>query len=105
VGFQYAAAAFDGLSRDDFVAAMRAEGVAFDSGFRALHLIHSDRRFRKVGALPVAADADARVATLHHPVLLGDADDVAQIVEALDKVQRSATMIRERLASSAQTTQ
>jgi perosamine synthetase len=96
LGFQYDAELFDGLSRDDFVTAMRAEGIAMDAGFRALHAIHSSRRYRKIGDLPIASDADQRVVVLHHPVLLGGAGDVDQIIAALDKVAQSATMIRER---------
>ena len=37
VGFRYDASAF-GVSRERFVAALRAEGIAFDEGFRALHV-------------------------------------------------------------------
>ncbi len=48
VGFRYDAKAF-GLSRDLFVKAMRAEGIAFDAGFRALHSGRSASRFR-IGA-------------------------------------------------------
>lgn len=90
LGFQYDPAAFDGLSRDDFAAAMRAEGIALDPGFRALHLIHGKRRFRTVGKLPVATDADARVLTLHHPVLLEDAAAMRQIADAVAKIRSFA---------------
>jgi dTDP-4-amino-4,6-dideoxygalactose transaminase len=90
LGFQYDPAAFAGLSRDDFAAAMRAEGIALDPGFRALHLIHGKRRFRSVGELPVATDADARVLTLHHPVLLEDAAAMRQIADAVAKIRAFA---------------
>jgi len=100
LGFQYDGESFDGLSRDGFVAAIRAEGIAMDAGFRALHAIHSSRRYRKMGDLPIATDADQRVVVLHHPVLSGSAGDVDQIVVALDKVAQSATMIRERAAGN-----
>ncbi|MGH7202646.1 MAG: DegT/DnrJ/EryC1/StrS family aminotransferase, partial [Planctomycetaceae bacterium] len=45
-GLKYDAAAFDSLPRAAFAAAMRAEGVALDPGFRGLHRIHARRRFR-----------------------------------------------------------
>jgi dTDP-4-amino-4,6-dideoxygalactose transaminase len=90
LGFQYDPAAFAGLSRDDFACAMRAEGIALDPGFRALHLIHAKRRFRAVGKLPVATDADARVLTLHHPVLLEDAAAMRQIADAVAKIRTFA---------------
>jgi len=92
LGFQYDPAHFHGLSRDDFSAAMRAEGIAFDAGFRALDRIHSARRYRKTDSLSNAHAADERSLILHHPVLLGEANDVKQIVEALDKTHQYATM-------------
>ncbi|HUG91933.1 MAG TPA: DegT/DnrJ/EryC1/StrS family aminotransferase [Planctomycetaceae bacterium] len=95
LGLQYDPAAFDGLPRDTFAAAMRAEGVALDTGFRSLHAIHSRRRFRAVGELTHAAEADRRVLTLHHPVLLGSEEDLRQVIAALDKVRSFATMIGE----------
>jgi dTDP-4-amino-4,6-dideoxygalactose transaminase len=100
LGLQYDAAAFNGLARDAFAAAMRAEGIAIDAGFRALHAIHSRRRFRVAGELPNAEDADRRVLTLHHPVLLGGEDDVRQFVTAVEKVRTFAAEIRERTVDS-----
>jgi len=93
LGFQYDPQAFDGLSRDQFAEAMRAEGIAVDPGFRSLHTIHSQRRFRQVGDLSVATRADERVLTLHHPVLLGEPDQIEQIVTAIEKVRRHASQI------------
>ena len=44
VGFRYRAEEFGGLSRDLVrQVALRAEGIAFDAGFRGLHLIHASR--------------------------------------------------------------
>jgi perosamine synthetase len=100
LGFQYDAAAFAGLPRDVFAQAMRAEGIAVDPGFRSLHAIHSPRRFRKSGELPQATQADQAVLTLHHPILQGREADVAAIVQALDKIRRSANLLLERYASS-----
>ncbi len=102
-GLQYEPALFDGLSRDDFAAAMRAEGIAIDPGFRALHTTHSRRRYRSVGELTNAADADQHVLVLHHPVLLGEQADMDQIIAALDKVRRHATMIREQTQATGRT--
>jgi dTDP-4-amino-4,6-dideoxygalactose transaminase len=88
VGFRYDAAGFSGLSRDAFAAAVRAEGIALDSGLRALHKTHSSRRFRPAGDLPNATQADEGVLTLHHPVLLGTDVELQQIATAIAKVQR-----------------
>ncbi|MBI3862128.1 MAG: aminotransferase class V-fold PLP-dependent enzyme [Planctomycetia bacterium] len=90
VGFQYDPAAFGGLSRDTFAAAVRAEGIALDPGFRALHTTHSSRRFRAAGDLPNATFADERVLTLHHPVLLGSETDLHEIAAAVEKIRRHA---------------
>lgn len=90
VGFQYDAEQFRGLSRDRFSAAMRAEGIAMDGGFRALHKVHSPRRYRTAGELPEADRADAGILTLHHPVLLGTQADWQQIVDTVARLHAAA---------------
>lgn len=95
LGLQYDSAAFAGLSRDGFAAAVRAEGIALDAGFRALHATHSEKRFRRVDGLPNATRADAGVLTLHHPVLLGTEQDLTQVVAAIERVSRYAAEIRD----------
>lgn len=90
VGLRYDPVAFGGLSRDRFAEALRAEGIAADPAFRALHLAHARSRFRAVGELPVATAVDAAALTLHHPVLLGDDVDIRQIAEALLKIRDAA---------------
>jgi perosamine synthetase len=87
LGLVYDAAAF-GLSRDLFVKAVRAEGVALDAGFRALHVGRSPSRFRAGGALPSAARAHEACVLLHHPVLGLSQADAAQVAEAVAKVYR-----------------
>lgn len=87
LGFQYDPAAF-GLSRALFVKAMRAEGIAFDAGFKALHTGRSPSRFRAAGDLAHAAAAGARCVLLHHPVLSLAPADVQQVADAVAKVYR-----------------
>jgi dTDP-4-amino-4,6-dideoxygalactose transaminase len=82
LGFWFDAAQF-GCSREDFAGAMRAKGIAFDSGFRALHRTHARGRFRAVNDLPHATRADEAIVTLHHPVLLGTAADMQTIRDAI----------------------
>jgi dTDP-4-amino-4,6-dideoxygalactose transaminase len=89
VGFQYDAGRF-GLPRSVFTAALRAEGVAMDDGFRGLHVGRSPRRFRAAGPLPEADRAHAGAVVLHHPVLLGDDADLEQVAAAVRKVHRFA---------------
>lgn len=100
IGFRYAPDAFAGLSRDLFAEAMRAEGIAFDPGFRGLHLIHASRRFRAAGQLTQATLADAQIVTLHHPVLLEGDSAINEIVTAVDKIRQFATEIRETIPSA-----
>jgi len=85
LGFRYDADAF-GLPRERFVAALRAEGIAFDEGFRALHVGRSASRFRRAGELTEADRAHCGVVVLHHPVLLGTATDLDEVVRAVRKV-------------------
>lgn len=85
VGFCYDAAAV-GLSREVFVSALRAEGIAFDVGFNALHIGRSPSRYRAGGELVNAAAAHRGCVVLHHPVLSGSVDDVQQVVEAVERV-------------------
>jgi dTDP-4-amino-4,6-dideoxygalactose transaminase len=90
VGFEYQSGRLGGLSRETFCRAMRAEGVAFSPGFRALHRIHAGRRFRSAGALPAADRADDAIVVLHHPVLLEDQSRITEIADAAAKVRRFA---------------
>ena len=87
LGFQYDPAAF-GLARELFVKALRAEGIAFDVGFKAIHVGRSPSRFRAAGELTHATHAHERCVILHHPVLSGVTADVQQVAEAVAKVYR-----------------
>ncbi|MDA1016726.1 MAG: aminotransferase class V-fold PLP-dependent enzyme, partial [Planctomycetota bacterium] len=86
LGLMYDPAAFSGLPRERFVDAIQAEGIAMSAGFRALHRIHSKRRFRQVGDLPFANDTDERIITLHHPILGGDDTDLTSIANAVERI-------------------
>lgn len=93
LGFFFDADAF-GLSRDLFVKALRAEGVAFDPGFRALHVGRAPGRYRAPAPLPHAEIAGRSVVALHHPVLsLGEAE-VDQVAVAVRKAYRNAARMK-----------
>ncbi len=92
LGFQFDAMAF-GLSRAILVKAMRAEGIALAEGFPAAHVGRSPRRFRRGGDLAEAERAHGGALVLHHPVLLGESEDVAQVVRAWWKVHRHAALL------------
>jgi dTDP-4-amino-4,6-dideoxygalactose transaminase len=85
IGWQYDATAF-GLSRERFVAAVRAEGIALDEGFRALHVGRSGSRFRAARTLDEAERAHRGAIVLHHPVLLGNEAGVNEVAWAIRKV-------------------
>jgi len=93
LGFQYDEAAF-GLSRERFVAAVRAEGMAVDPGFRAVHVGRAPGRFRRAGELKNAERAHAGCVTLHHPVLLGTAADIADVARAVRKTYLNVECLR-----------
>jgi dTDP-4-amino-4,6-dideoxygalactose transaminase len=95
LGFRYDPAAFD-LPRDLFVRALRAEGIAFDAGFDALHVGRSPSRFRAVGDLPNATAAHEHCVVLHHPVLGLSLADVRQVADAVAKLYRCRDMFGER---------
>ena len=86
LGLKYDPAAFGGLTRDRFAAALRAEGIAIDPGLRGLHRIHARSRFRAAGPFPHADAADAGILTLHHPVLLEGGDALTEMLVAIDRV-------------------
>lgn len=94
VGFQYEQQE-GGLTRRQWVSAMRAEGVAFDVGFEALHRCHSRRRFQQHGALDNAERAHESVVCLHHPVLLCDDQELQLINEAIMKIYYATPQIRD----------
>jgi dTDP-4-amino-4,6-dideoxygalactose transaminase len=93
VGIQFDAERF-GLGRERFLAAVRAEGVALDEGFRALHFGRSPSRWRAAGPLPQAEQAHRGAVVLHHPILLGSDDDVRQVAATVAKIHAHAEQLR-----------
>jgi perosamine synthetase len=89
VGFQLDAARF-GLSRERYVQAMRAEGVAMDEGFRALQAGRSPSRFRRAGTLHESERAHIGSVVLHHPVLLEPEWAVHEVIHASHKIYVNA---------------
>jgi dTDP-4-amino-4,6-dideoxygalactose transaminase len=101
VGFQFDGAAF-GLGRERFVTALRAEGIAFDEGFRGLHAGRSPSRFRRGGDLAEADRAHHGTVVLHHPVLLEGEGAIEEVITAVRKIHTHARRLAlpvERTAS------
>lgn len=92
VGFRYDSDDFGGLSRDLFVEALVAEGIAMGPGFRSNHLIHASRRFRAADELVQASLADEAMLGLFHPALL-DSTAVDEVITAIHKVREWAPAI------------
>ena len=90
LGLQLQPGAINGLDRDRLVAAMRAEGIALDTGFAPLHGIHARSRFRVAGTPEHADRFAARLLTLHHPILLENDEALDQIPSALERIERCA---------------
>ncbi|MEZ6055264.1 MAG: DegT/DnrJ/EryC1/StrS family aminotransferase [Planctomycetaceae bacterium] len=95
VGLFYDPTHFEGLPKERFAAAMRAEGFALDPGFDLLHQIHARRRYRlpHADALPVAESRISNVLTLHHPVLSAPMDELSLFVSAVRKLQQNAGLL------------
>ena len=92
LGFQLDASRF-GLSRQRLVEALRAEGIAVDEGFRALHVGRSPHRFRQSEELTEAERAHGGAIVLHHPVLLGPQSDLEEVIFAIQKVYANAALL------------
>jgi 3-amino-5-hydroxybenzoate synthase len=101
--FRYDRSAFDGLSRETFVDALIAEGVPAFVAYKAIHQTPVFRnrafapRWRPDDPLlpdysqvscPVSEDIADNVVWLHHRVLLGDEQDIVELVEAIRKIKR-----------------
>ena len=74
-----------GPSRDAFIAAIQAEGVAIDVGFRGFAR-RGASRCRRVGDLAHTSRAAAQTVLLHHPVLLSSDSDLELVATAIRKV-------------------
>jgi perosamine synthetase len=74
-------------SLDIFLAALQAEGVAVDRGFRGF-VRRPASRCRKIGELPHSKRASERTTVLHHPILLQGTQAAQQILTAIEKVSR-----------------
>jgi dTDP-4-amino-4,6-dideoxygalactose transaminase len=85
VGLRFVEEQLAGVARADYVAAMQAEGVALDTGFRGFTK-RSERRCRRVGELPHSQRAVDSTLVLHHPILLQPEESIDRLAEAFHKV-------------------
>jgi perosamine synthetase len=93
-----------GNDRTQLAAAVQAEGIALDVGFRGF-VGRSERRCRRVGDLTVARSAAEQTLVLHHPLLLAEAAVVEAAAEViLDLAERAAEGTLPRLATASSPT-
>ncbi len=72
--------------REAYLAAVQAEGVPLDAGFRGFAL-RSSRRCRVVGDLRQSRLAAESMMVLHHPILLESDETIDAVAYSLHKVQ------------------
>ena len=89
-----------GLSAELVARAVQAEGFALHSAFRSLHRVHSRRRFRAVGDLPEASQADVNTLVLHHPLLKEGPEAMRQLLVAIQKIQLHADALQAACAQN-----
>lgn len=75
----------DRAQTESLAARMRLRQIALDPAFPAIHLTHSQRRFRISGTLKNAEHLHHRLMVLHHPALLSTED---AIVAMADEIQQ-----------------
>jgi dTDP-4-amino-4,6-dideoxygalactose transaminase len=93
LGVQFDSPAF-GLPRERFLQAIRAEGIAFDAGFRSVHVGRSAGRFLAASDLKEAERAHHGAVLLHHPILLQSQAVMAEIAQAVRKIYANADRLR-----------
>jgi perosamine synthetase len=89
----YDAQACGGLSREAFVAAVRAEGVALDVGFRGFTKRPASV-CRKPVSLANSQRASRQTVLLHHPVLLESPQTIDRVARAIRRVVEHASRTR-----------
>ncbi|MBI3837690.1 MAG: aminotransferase class V-fold PLP-dependent enzyme [Planctomycetia bacterium] len=85
LAWRYSAAELRDCPIDEFVAALQAEGVPVDRGFRGFAR-RSGRRCRKIGPLPESQLAAETTLLLHHPILLEQPARIDDLARAIAKV-------------------
>jgi len=81
---------WSGLNREIIAAALRAEGVAIDEGFKSVPELFARSRFRQADSLIVAELLGKWMLVLHHPVLLADEEELSLVVRAVQKIAAAA---------------
>jgi len=88
LGLMYDPTALGGRDRARFIAAVQAEGVAINAGFRGF-VRRGPRRCRVAGPLAHSQLAAERTLVLHHPVLLESPTMIEQVAHAMVKISNT----------------
>ena len=92
---RYDAAGFQGLAREQFVAALRAEGVPCSTGY-ALPLYKQpplNEQYSRIMPCPVAEKACQEVIWIGQSMLLADPSEMDDIVQAVVKIRENAETV------------
>ncbi|MFG1817547.1 DegT/DnrJ/EryC1/StrS family aminotransferase [Kribbella sp. NPDC049174] len=80
---------YGGRSKADFIAAMTAEGIPLDSGYRSLSREDALRPYTDLKPCPVGEAAEDSVVWIRQSLLMAAEEDLADIVTAMVKVQQA----------------
>ncbi|MEV5965553.1 DegT/DnrJ/EryC1/StrS family aminotransferase [Kribbella sp. NPDC051952] len=80
---------FGGRSKAEFIAAMAAEGVPLDSGYRSLSRETALSAYSDLQPCPVAEAAADSIVWIRQSMLMADEESLADIVTATRKIQRA----------------
>jgi dTDP-4-amino-4,6-dideoxygalactose transaminase len=86
---RYHPRSFGGRSKADFLAAMTAEGVPLDAGYRSLSREAALRPYGGHQICPVAEHAEDSVVWIRQQLLMADEEALADIVTAATKVRQA----------------
>lgn len=88
---RYDSNAFGGRSKDDFLAAMAAEGVPLDAGYRSLSRESALSSYADQRPCPVAEAAADSIVWIRQSLLMSDEEALADIGSAARKVRHAFT--------------
>jgi hypothetical protein len=80
---------FGGRSKAEFIAAMTAEGIPLDSGYRSLSREDALRTYTELTPCPVGEAAEDSIVWIRQSLLMADDADLADIVTAMVKVRQA----------------
>ena len=85
LGWQLQLDSNDADLRKNFIDAATTEGIAVGEGFRGFAK-RTSRRCRKINELPHSVAAAQKTILLHHPILIEEQQDIARLLEGLNKL-------------------